>query len=114
MDAKYFPKDVKTAKEQEFLRLKQGNVGVMEYATAFNELSYLPSTQVAIEEMKMDHFKQALGGSVKQMVAGHAYATFWKTYHRAMKIARVMDQIDVGNRELSHIKRKFGSSVTSF
>jgi len=39
MDAKYYPRDMKRAKEQEFLRLKQGKMSVIEYATKFNELS---------------------------------------------------------------------------
>ena len=30
---------MKRAKEQEFLRLKQGKMSVIEYATKFNELS---------------------------------------------------------------------------
>ena len=40
MDAKYYPKDVKLAKEQEFIKFKQRRtMSVMEYAPKFNELS---------------------------------------------------------------------------
>jgi len=39
IDAKYYPKDAKRAKEQEFLSLKLENMSVMEYAPKFNELS---------------------------------------------------------------------------
>jgi len=38
MDAQYYPQDMKRAKEQEFSRLKQGQMSVTEYATKFNEL----------------------------------------------------------------------------
>jgi len=36
---KYFPKDLKTKKEVEFLNLKQGSLSVAEYAAKFEELS---------------------------------------------------------------------------
>jgi len=39
MDAQYYPRDMKRAKEQEFLRLKQGQMSATEYATKFNKLS---------------------------------------------------------------------------
>ena len=39
VDAQYYPRDVKRAKEQKFLHLKQGNTSLMEYAAQFNELS---------------------------------------------------------------------------
>ena len=56
MDAKYCPRDAKRAKEQEFLRLKNGNMSVMEYIVKLNELSRFAPLQVATKEMKMDHF----------------------------------------------------------
>ena len=51
MDAQYYPWDIKRAKEQEFLRLKQGQMNVTEYAVKFNELSRFAPNQVATEEM---------------------------------------------------------------
>ena len=39
MDAKYYPKDAKTAKEQEFISLKQGNMSLIQYMAELNELS---------------------------------------------------------------------------
>ena len=50
LDEKYYPNDVKWAKEQEFLHLKQGKtMSVMEYATKFKKLSQFAPTQVATE-----------------------------------------------------------------
>jgi len=49
---------MKRAKEQEFLRLKQGQMSVIEYAAKFNELSRFAPNQAATEEMRMDHSKQ--------------------------------------------------------
>jgi len=55
---------MKRAKEQEFLRLKLGQMSVMEYTAKFNELSRFAPNQVATEEMKMDHFEQGLRGPI--------------------------------------------------
>ena len=63
MDAQYYPRDVKRGKEQEFLRLKQGQMSIMEYAAKFNELSRFAPNQVATEKMKMDYFEQGLRGA---------------------------------------------------
>ena len=71
MDAKYYPKDAKRAKEQQFIGLRQGNMSVLENTTKFNELSRFSPNQVATEEMKMDHFEQGLKGNIKSMIAGH-------------------------------------------
>ena len=46
MDAKYYPRDGKRAKEREFLSLKQGNLSLMKYAAKFNELSQFAHHQV--------------------------------------------------------------------
>jgi len=53
----YYPRDMKRAKEQEFLCLKQGQMSVMEYAAKFNELSHFAPNQVPTKEMKMDNFE---------------------------------------------------------
>jgi len=39
MDTQYYPQDVRRAKQREFLRLKQGEMSLMEYASKFNEMS---------------------------------------------------------------------------
>jgi len=67
---------MKRAKEQEFLRLKLGQMTVMEYAAKFNELSRFVPNQVANEEMKMDHFEQGLRGLIKRMIARHVFTSF--------------------------------------
>jgi len=48
----------------------------MEYAAKFNELNRFTPNQVAIEEMKIDHFVQGLKGSIKSMIAGHSFDNF--------------------------------------
>jgi len=65
MDAQYYPGDMNRAKEQEFLRLKQRQMSVMEYAVKFKELSRFAPNQVTIEEMRIYHFEQGLKGPIK-------------------------------------------------
>ena len=108
MDAQYYPRDVKRAKEQEFLRLKQGPMSVVEYAAKFNELSRFAPNQVSTEEMKMDHFEQGLKGPIKRMIAGHVFTSFQEMYQRAVKIARVIEETEAESRQLGQAKRKFG------
>jgi len=62
MDAQFYPWDVRRAKEQDFLCIKQGNTSVKEYAAKFNELSHFAPNQVATEEMRIDYFEQGLKG----------------------------------------------------
>ena len=57
MDAQYYPLDIKRAKEQEFLRLEQGQISVMEYATKINQLSRFAPNQVVVEEIRIDYFE---------------------------------------------------------
>jgi len=40
-------------------------MSLMEYAAKLNELSCVTLNQVATKEMRMDHFKQGLKGSIK-------------------------------------------------
>jgi len=49
-------------KEWELLYLKQGEMSVMECVAKFNELSEFAPNQMAIEQMRMNHFEQGLRG----------------------------------------------------
>jgi len=56
----------------------------MEYAVKFNELNHFAPHQVAIEEIKMDHFQHGLKGGIKSMSAGHSFNNFQEMYQRAV------------------------------
>jgi len=71
------------------------------------------SSSLDTEEMRIGHFKQGLKGSVKKMVAGHAYANFQEMYYRHVKIDRVMDETKAESREIGYVERKFGHCVSS-
>jgi len=113
MDAQYYPRDVKSAKEQESLRLKQCQMSVIEYAAKFNELSRFAPNQVATEEMKMDHFEQGLKGHIKRMIAAHVFTSFQEMYQRAVKIARVIAETEAESRKIGLAKRKFNHGESS-
>jgi len=98
MDTQYYPQDVRRVKEQAFLCLKQGEMSIIECALKFNELSRFALNQVAIEEMRMDHFEQGLRGEVKQIIAGYSYDSFQEMYQKAEKIARIMSEAEIENR----------------
>jgi len=49
---------------------------MMEYAAKFDELGQFAPNQVAIEEMRMNHFEQGLKGETKQIIVGYAYTNF--------------------------------------
>jgi len=51
-------------------------MSVLEYAAKFNGLSRFALKQVAIEEMKVDHFELRLKGSIKSMIAGHMFDSY--------------------------------------
>jgi len=65
---------------------------------------------VNTEERKMDHFEQGLRGNIKSMIAGQTFQKFQDMYQRAVKIARVLEQLKNENRALNLGKRKNGDS----
>jgi len=104
MDAEYYPRDVKRAKVQEFLSLKQGNTSVLQYAAKFNELGCFAPNPVAIKELKMDHFEQGLKGNIKSMIARHTFDSHKEMYQRAVKITQVLDEAEEESRAAGQMK----------
>ena len=86
---------------------------MVEYAAKFNELSHFAPNQVATEEMKMDHFEQGLKGPIKWMIAGHVFSSFQGMYQRAVKIARVIAEIEAESRQVGLANRKFNQGGSS-
>jgi len=85
----------------------------MEYAAKFNELSRFAPNQVAMEEMRMDHFEQELRGEVKQIITGYTYDNFQEMYQKDVKIARIISETEIEDREnvrpafLSYLLNKY-------
>jgi len=83
-------------------------MSIIEYIAKFNELSRFTPNQGATEEMRVDHFEQGLRWEVKQIIAGYPYDNFKEMYQKAMKIARIINQTEIENREKDQVKKKFG------
>ncbi|GAU10215.1 hypothetical protein TSUD_420210, partial [Trifolium subterraneum] len=76
--AKYFPADVKTKKEIEFLKLEQGSMTVAEYAKKFDELSrFCPHINAAeAEASKCVKFEGGLRPDIKKAVGYQEIRSF--------------------------------------
>jgi len=94
LDEKYYPKEVKRAKELEFLNLKQGKMPVTECMSKFNELSRFAPHQVANEEMKMQRFERGFKAKLKINMAALTFPDLQTMYQKAIKVERVMDECE--------------------
>ena len=67
---KYFPKTSRHEKAQEFLKLKQGAMTVMDYVTRFTELAQFADDYVAIDMAKVRRFENGLKLSICARIVG--------------------------------------------
>ena len=67
---KYFPKTARHEKAQEFLKLKQGVMTVMDYVTRFTELARFVDDYVAIYLAKVRRFENGLKLSIRARIIG--------------------------------------------
>jgi len=74
----------------------------------FNELSRFAPNQMAIEEMRIDHFEQGLRGEVKQIMGGYIYDSFQEMYQKVVKIAYIISEAEIKDRYKDQVKEKFG------
>jgi len=56
----------------------------------------------------MNHFEQGLKGQIKQIIAEYAHTSFKEMYQRAVKIARIINEIEIEDRGKGQVKEKFG------
>ncbi|XP_019435009.1 PREDICTED: uncharacterized protein LOC109341529 [Lupinus angustifolius] len=79
----YFPADMKTRKEMEFLKLQQGSLSMGEYAAKFEELArYAPHyNEIGKERSKCAKFEDGLKPDLK---VGHYKSSFQKLKREAV------------------------------
>jgi len=58
--------------------------------------------------MRMNHFEQGLKGEIKKIIEGYAYTNFQEMYQRAVKVARIIDETKIKNKEKGRAKREIG------
>ena len=67
---KYFPDTARHAKAQEFLKLKQGMMTVMEYVARFTEIARFANDYVATDMAKVRRFENGLKLSIQGRTVG--------------------------------------------
>ena len=67
---KYFPDTARHAKAQEFLKLKQGTMTVIEYVARFTELARFADDYVATDMAKVRRFENGLKLSIRGRIVG--------------------------------------------
>ena len=67
---KYFPDTARHAKAQEFLKLKQGTMTVMDYVVRFTELAHFADEYVATDMAKVRRFENGLKFSIRVRIVG--------------------------------------------
>jgi hypothetical protein len=102
----HIPKGLMKLKKKKFLALKQGPMSVSEYRDKFIQLSRYAPANVADNEEKQDHFRDALIGSIKYQLMVHTFENFQKMVDNAILVERA-------HQEMGEQKRKFESSGQS-
>jgi len=62
----FYPVFLQKAKEDEFIRLQQGNISILEYASKFIELSRFAPPHVADEKLRMNRFEAGCNRGLKE------------------------------------------------
>ena len=90
--SKYFPVTTRHAKAQEFLKLKQGMMIVMEYVAKFTELARFANDYVATDMAKVRKFKDGLKLSIQGKIVGILLQDMDFMVRTAMAIERERDR----------------------
>ena len=112
---KYFPATSRHVKAQEFIKLKQGTMTVMEYVAKFIELARFADDYVATDMAMVRKFKNGLKLSIWGKIVGFLLQDMDSMVKTAMAIEREMEDArsirDVGvsgKRKESHSSSSLG------
>ena len=89
--SKYFPVTSRHAKVQEFLKLKQGTMTMMEYVAKFTELARFADYYVATDIAKVRKFEDGLQLSIRGKIVGFLLQDMDSMVRTAMAIEREID-----------------------
>ena len=101
---KYFPETARHVKAQEFLKLRQGMMTVMEYVARFTELARFADDYVATDMAKVRRFENGLKLSIRGRIVGlrlrdmDSMVGTTLTIEREIKDARNTRDAGVGNK----------------
>ena len=88
---KYFPENARHAKAQEFLKLKQGAMTVMDYVARFTELARFADDYVATDLAKVRRFENGLKLSIRARIVGLRLQDMDSMVGTALTIERKME-----------------------
>ena len=111
--SKYFSVTARHEKAQEFLKLKQGTMTVMEYVAKFVELARFADDYVAIDIAKVRKFEDGLKLSIRGKIIGFLLQDMDSMVRTTMAIEREIE--DARSIRYSGVcdKRKEGQSSSS-
>ena len=90
---KYYPTNIRTQKEAEFLILRQGNSTLTEYERKFDELSRFAPLLVDTEPKRARRFEQGLKDDLRQAVVTFELGT----YHEVLAKAQLANFREISN-----------------
>jgi hypothetical protein len=93
----YFPKSVRRQKEQEFIKLKQGNTTVAEYEAEFSKLAKFAPKLVSDQESRARRFEKGLNPQIYQIVSAFELETYAEVLSKALVVERGMVQNEVAS-----------------
>ena len=110
---KYFPKTARHAKAQEFLKLKQGAMTMMDYMARITELARIADDYVATDLAKVRRFENGLKLSIRIRIVGLRLQDMDSMVGTALTIEREME--DARNTRDASVsgKRKDSQSSSS-
>jgi len=88
----FYPTSLQKAKENEFMKLQQRTMSILEYASKFMELSRFAPTFVADERLKMNRFEAGLNPTIKERMSVQQYASYVDLYDTAVNVERAMKE----------------------
>ena len=89
---KYFPASAIHAKAQEFLKLRQGMMTVLEYVARFTELARFGDDYVVTDAAKVRKFEDGLKLSIRGKIVGHNLQDMDSMVSTALIIEREADE----------------------
>ena len=111
---KFFPALARHAKAQEFLKLKQGSMTMLEYVSKFTELAHFRDDYVATEMAKVRKFEEGLKLSIRGKIVGLFLQDIDSMVSKSMAIEREIDDArSIRDTGASEKRKEDQSSLSS-
>ena len=88
---KYFPDTTRHVKVQEFLKLKQGTMTVMDYVARFTELAHFYEDYVATDMAKVKRFENGMKLSIRGLIVGLRLRDMYSMVGKTLTIEREIE-----------------------